>query len=72
MLFLTYRPNRAQRKGQEMNIEIRLNDGTTLLASYEASQEEMLKVFYDNQKTHRQISGYIMRNNRGKIVKLAI
>lgn len=61
-----------KRKGKQMNIEIRLNDGTTLNASFDPSHKGELEVFYTNQKAFRQISGYIMRDNSGKVLKVEI
>jgi hypothetical protein len=55
-----------------MNIEIRLNDGTTLNASYDPSHKDDLITFYSNQYNSRQIAGYVMRDNSNKIVKVAI
>jgi hypothetical protein len=55
-----------------MNIEIRLNDGTTLNASYDPIHKDDLITFYSNQYNSRQIAGYVMRDNSNKIVKVAI
>jgi hypothetical protein len=55
-----------------MNIEIRLNDGTTLNASYDPSHKDDLITYYSNQYNSRQIAGYVMRDNSNKIVKVAI
>jgi hypothetical protein len=55
-----------------MNIEIRLNDGTTLNASYDPSHKDDLITYYANQYNSRQIAGYVMRDNSNKIVKVAI
>jgi hypothetical protein len=55
-----------------MNIEIRLNDGTTLNASYDPSHKDDLITYYSNQYNSKQIAGYVMRDNSNKIVKVAI
>jgi hypothetical protein len=55
-----------------MNIEIKLNDGTTLNASFDPSHKDDLITYYANQYNSRQIAGYVMRDNSNKIVKVAI
>jgi hypothetical protein len=55
-----------------MNIEIRLNDGTVLNASYDPTHKDDLITYYANQYNSRQIAGYVMRDNSNKIVKVAI
>lgn len=55
-----------------MNIEIKLNDGTTLNASYDPSHKDDLITYYSNQYNSRQIAGYVMRDNSNKIVKVAV
>lgn len=55
-----------------MNIEIKLNDGTTLTASYDPCHKDDLIAYYSNQYNSRQIAGYVMRDNSNKIVKVEI
>jgi hypothetical protein len=55
-----------------MNIEIRLNDGTVLNASFDPIHKDDLITYYANQYNSRQIAGYVMRDNSGSVVKVGI
>jgi hypothetical protein len=55
-----------------MNVEIRLNDGQVLHASYDPSHKDDLITYYANQYNSRQIAGYVMRDNSGSVVKVGI
>jgi hypothetical protein len=55
-----------------MNVEIRLNSGEVLHASYDPIHKDELITYYANQYNSRQIAGYVMRDNSNKIVKVAI
>jgi hypothetical protein len=55
-----------------MNVEIRLNDGQVLHASFDPSHKDDLITYYANQYASKQIAGYVMRDNSGSVVKVGI
>ena len=55
-----------------MNVEIRLNSGEVLHASYDPIHKDELNTYYANQYAGKLIAGYVMRDNSGSVVKVGI
>jgi hypothetical protein len=55
-----------------MNVEIRLNSGEVLHASFDPSHKDNLITYYANQYASNLIAGYVMRDNSGSVVKVGV
>lgn len=53
-----------------MNVEVKLNDGTTIYPSFEPGPTtlQQLRQFYVNQYMTLQIQGFAIRDNKGNVL----